>query len=90
VLYAPGITTAEQISSIVGAVGRPVNVLAVPGVPPVAELAALGVARISVGSGFSLAAHGALAAAATELRDRGTYGFWGLAGSAVELRAAFD
>jgi 2-methylisocitrate lyase-like PEP mutase family enzyme len=90
VLYAPCITTAEQIARVVGAVSRPVNVLALPTVPPVAELASLGVARISVGSGFSLAAHGALAAAATELLEHGTYGFWELAGNGSALSAAFD
>jgi 2-methylisocitrate lyase-like PEP mutase family enzyme len=56
-------------------VDRPVNVLALPGGPPVAELAAAGVARISVGSGFSSAAYGTLVEAATELRDHGTYAF---------------
>jgi 2-methylisocitrate lyase-like PEP mutase family enzyme len=52
-----------------------VNVLAMPGVPPVAELAQLGVARVSVGGSFAFAALGGLVAAATELRDRGTYGY---------------
>ncbi|MDT4918482.1 MAG: hypothetical protein QOH89_3182, partial [Pseudonocardiales bacterium] len=60
VLYAPGVTTAEQIRAIVSSVDRPVNVLALPGAPPVAELAQLGVARVSVGSGFALTALGAL------------------------------
>jgi 2-methylisocitrate lyase-like PEP mutase family enzyme len=76
VLYAPGLTTAEQIRAVIGSVDRPVNVLALPGAPPVAELAELGVARISVGSAFSLAAMGALVEAGRELLDRGTYGFW--------------
>ena len=43
----------------------PVNVLVFPGVPSIAELAELGVARVSVGSGFALAAHGALASRGT-------------------------
>jgi 2-methylisocitrate lyase-like PEP mutase family enzyme len=76
VLYAPGLTTAEQIRAVVGSVDRPVNVLALPGTPPVAELAELGVARISVGSAFALAALGALVEAGRELLDQGTYGFW--------------
>ena len=53
----------------------PVNVLAVPGCPPVAELAGVGVARVSVGGSFAFAALGALVEAATELRDSGTYGY---------------
>lgn len=90
VAYAPGISTAEQITCVVEAVDVPVNVIIFPGVPPIAELAELGVARISVGSGFALAAHGALAAAAQELLEHGTYGFWEGAARATTLRAAFD
>ena len=52
VLYAPGPTSAEEIRAIVSSVDRPVNVLARPGSPPVAELAQLGVSRISVGRQF--------------------------------------
>jgi 2-methylisocitrate lyase-like PEP mutase family enzyme len=76
VLYAPGITSAEQIRSLVTSVDRPVNVLALRDAPPVAELAELGVARISVGGAFAFAAYGALVAAGRELLDDGTYGFW--------------
>ncbi|MBT8216040.1 MAG: isocitrate lyase/phosphoenolpyruvate mutase family protein, partial [Acidimicrobiia bacterium] len=50
-----------------------------PGVPPVTELSDLGVKRISVGSGFSLVAFGAVAEAAQELLEHGTYGYWNLA-----------
>jgi 2-methylisocitrate lyase-like PEP mutase family enzyme len=76
VLYAPGLTTAEQIRAVVASVDRPVNVLALPDAPPVAELAALGVARISVGGAFAFAALGALVEAGREFREQGTYGFW--------------
>ncbi|HWE09461.1 MAG TPA: isocitrate lyase/phosphoenolpyruvate mutase family protein [Solirubrobacteraceae bacterium] len=75
VLYAPGPTRPEDIEAIVRSVDRPVNVLARPGTPSVAELARLGVSRISVGGAFAFAAVQALVAAATELRDEGTYGF---------------
>ena len=51
------------------------NVLAVRGTPSVAELASLGVARISVGGAFAFAALAALADAAEELRDKGTFGY---------------
>ena len=90
VLYAPGIVTADQIRAVASSVDRPVNVLALPGVPPVAELAELGVARVSVGSGFSLVAYGALANAAKELLEQGAYGWWEQAGAARALRSAFD
>ena len=90
VVFAPGITTTEQITRVVDAVDVPVNVLVLPGVPALGELAQLGVARVSVGSGFALAAYGALAAAARELLEQGTYRYWELAAAASTLRAAFD
>jgi 2-methylisocitrate lyase-like PEP mutase family enzyme len=80
VLYAPGIRTADEIRSIVESVDRPVNVLPLPGAPTVPELAELGVARVSVGGGFSLVAAGAVVAAARELLEQGTYSFWETAG----------
>jgi 2-methylisocitrate lyase-like PEP mutase family enzyme len=44
--------------------------------PPVAELAQAGVARISTGGAFAFAALGAVVEAARELREEGTYGYW--------------
>jgi 2-methylisocitrate lyase-like PEP mutase family enzyme len=76
VVYAPGLTRADDIRLVVAAVNRPVNVLALAAAPPVAELAELGVARISVGGSFAFAALGALVEAAQELRTAGTYGYW--------------
>ncbi len=86
VLYAPGLTSLADIRQVVGAVDRPVNVLAMPGVAPVSELAAAGVSRVSVGGALAFAALSALADAAIELRDQGSYGY--LAGSAAGRRAA--
>lgn len=86
VVYAPGLTSAQDIARVVESVPRPVNVLARPGAPPVSELAELGVSRVSVGGAFAFAALGTLLEAASELRDQGTYSF--LARSAVGLRAA--
>jgi 2-methylisocitrate lyase-like PEP mutase family enzyme len=86
VLYAPGLSRADDIRAVVDAVDRPVNVLAFAGAPPVAELAELGVARISVGGAFAYVALGALAAAAEELRTAGTYGY--LRGAAVGRQTA--
>jgi 2-methylisocitrate lyase-like PEP mutase family enzyme len=85
VLYAPGLTKLEDIRSVVASVDRPVNVLALPGGPTVAELAEAGVRRISVGGGFAFAAYGALVEAARELLDKGTYGFWDRAKLAREV-----
>jgi 2-methylisocitrate lyase-like PEP mutase family enzyme len=90
VLYAPGLREIGEIRSLVGSVDRPVNVLALPGVPPVAALAEAGVARVSVGGAFAFAALGAAANAARELLEQGTYGFWELAGPGSKAaRAAF-
>ena len=71
-VYAPWLSTAEQISAVVDAVGVPVNVLATPAVPPLPELAQFGVRRISTGSLLAGVAYGALAAAARELRGGST------------------
>jgi len=71
-VYAPGLAGPDQIARLVRAVGVPVNVLALRHGPSVPELAALGVRRVSTGGSLAWAAYGALAAAATELRDAGT------------------
>ncbi len=75
VLYAPCITTREEITAIVGAVDRPVNFLM--GTQPVrhslAELEAMGVRRVSVGSALATAALGAFLRGAREMKDRGTF-----------------
>jgi 2-methylisocitrate lyase-like PEP mutase family enzyme len=88
VLYAPGLATAADIEAVVSAVGRPVNVLARPGVPPIRELAELGVSRVSVGGAFAFVGIGAVAEAARELREQGTYGYASRAAEGV--RAARD
>jgi 2-methylisocitrate lyase-like PEP mutase family enzyme len=75
VLYAPGVTKSADIAAIVSEVDRPVNVLLLPGGPDVAELAELGVARISIGGAFAYAAINGLVEAATEFRDQGTTGY---------------
>lgn len=75
VLYAPGIREPDQIRALIAAIDKPVNVLVGRGTPPVAEVAAMGAARISVGGSFAFAALGALVEAAVELRDAGTYGY---------------
>ena len=80
VLFAPFVVDADDLRTLVAAVDAPVNVLATPNAPTVAELGVIGVKRVSVGSAFSSAAIGALVAAATELRDHGTYGYWAQAG----------
>jgi 2-methylisocitrate lyase-like PEP mutase family enzyme len=72
VVYAPGLADLDQIAAVVEAVGVPVNVLALPHGPSVAELASVGVRRVSTGGAVARAAYGALLAAAQELQEHGT------------------
>jgi 2-methylisocitrate lyase-like PEP mutase family enzyme len=91
VLYAPGLTAADDIRAVVTSVDRPVNVLTMAGTPGVAELGAAGVRRISVGGAFAFVAYGALADAARELHDQGSYGFLAQArGGREAVQAAFS
>jgi 2-methylisocitrate lyase-like PEP mutase family enzyme len=76
VLFAPGVVAADDLRRLVDDVDRPVNVLALPGAPPVAELAEIGVGRVSVGSAFAWVALGGVVEAATQLRDNGVYDYW--------------
>jgi 2-methylisocitrate lyase-like PEP mutase family enzyme len=77
VLYAPGLTTSEEIRAVVASVDRPVNFVAgLVGEPfSVAQLESFGVRRISLGSTLSRLAFGSLITAAEEMRDHGTFGF---------------
>lgn len=79
VLYAPGLRDLDDIRQVVGAVDRPVNVLTLPGLATVTELAEAGVARISTGGAFYQVALGALVRAGRELLDQGSYRFFELA-----------
>jgi 2-methylisocitrate lyase-like PEP mutase family enzyme len=91
VLFAPGVVDLAAVRTVVSEVDVPVNVLALPGCPPVAELAEAGVARVSVGGAFAYAALAGLIDAATELRDDGTYGYWARVGAArPTIRSAFE
>ena len=79
-LYAPGIRTGEDIASVVEAVSpKPVNVLVGGDFTTVAELADLGVRRISVGGALARAAWNGFLIAAREIAERGT--FTGLGGA---------
>jgi 2-methylisocitrate lyase-like PEP mutase family enzyme len=92
VLYAPGLTRKEDISALVRAVDRPVNVvMGLAGVHlSLAELEALGVRRVSVGSALSRAALGAFLRAAKEMREHGTFAFASEAVSYGEINAFFQ
>ena len=73
-LYAPGLTTEDQVSAVVRAVApKPVNVLVGQPGFTVERLAALGVRRISVGGSLARSAWGALMTAAQEIAEHGTF-----------------
>lgn len=71
VLFAPGLVGEDAITTVVREVGAPVNVLLRPGGPSVADLAGMGVRRISVGGALAWAAYGALADTAAQLGPDG-------------------
>jgi 2-methylisocitrate lyase-like PEP mutase family enzyme len=91
VLYAPGLTSKEDIVAVVSSVDRPVNVLmGLQGVQlSLAELSAIGVKRISVGSALARAALGAFLRAAREMREHGTFTFANDAANPREISAIF-
>jgi 2-methylisocitrate lyase-like PEP mutase family enzyme len=91
VLYAPGIRTREQIAAVVQAAApKPVNLLVgAPGELTVADIAALGVRRISVGGALARAAWGAFLRAARRLADEGRFDGFVDAAPGAELNALF-
>jgi 2-methylisocitrate lyase-like PEP mutase family enzyme len=91
VLYAPGLTSKDDIATVVRSVDRPVNVLM--GLPSaslnLAALSAIGVKRVSVGSALARAALGAFLHAAREMQQDGTFGFAEHAASSREISGMF-
>ena len=88
-LYAPWLSSIDQIAAVVDAVAMPVNVLATPATPPVPELARVGVRRVSTGSLLASAAYGALLAGARELLADGTSTYTRGSMTQAEREAAF-
>jgi len=87
-LYAPGLKTAQDIETAVRAVAPlPLNVLmGGPGLS-VAQLADLGVRRISVGGALARAAWAGFLTAAREIADEGRFDALGRAATSAELKA---
>ncbi|MPZ36620.1 MAG: isocitrate lyase/phosphoenolpyruvate mutase family protein [Rhizobiales bacterium] len=91
-LYAPGIKTREQITAIVTAVApKPVNLLMSSGADPltVADLAALGVRRISVGGALARVGWGAVMRVAKQIATEGRFDGLNDSASGAELNALF-
>jgi 2-methylisocitrate lyase-like PEP mutase family enzyme len=72
-VFVPGVRDAETISQLVSELQCPVNILAGPGSPSIAELEKLGVRRVSLGSSPMRATLGLLRRLAEELKSTGTY-----------------
>ncbi|WP_405652989.1 isocitrate lyase/phosphoenolpyruvate mutase family protein [Streptomyces sp. RK9] len=72
-VFVPGAVAPDTVKALVEGVDGPLNVMVGPGAPTVAELAGLGVARVSVGSGIAQAVHALVRDAARELLTEGTY-----------------
>jgi 2-methylisocitrate lyase-like PEP mutase family enzyme len=92
VLYAPGLSSKDDIATVVSAVDRPVNVvMGLQGVQlSLTALSQIGVKRVSVGSALSRAALGAFLRAAREMRDHGTFAFADQAVSYRDISAMFS
>jgi 2-methylisocitrate lyase-like PEP mutase family enzyme len=90
-LYAPGLRASVDIAAVVRAVApRPVNVLVGSDFTTLAELAALGVRRISVGGALARAAWTGFLSAAREIAALGTFTGLARAVGFAELEAAFS
>jgi 2-methylisocitrate lyase-like PEP mutase family enzyme len=72
-IFVPGVAAPDTIAALVKGIAAPLNVMVGPGAPTVAELAALGVARVSLGAAVAEAAYGLVRRAAEELAKSGTY-----------------
>jgi len=73
-LFVPGLLDIEALADVVRSSPLPVNAMAGPGGPAVAELAAAGVRRISVGTALAQTSYAAADRAARELLTAGTFG----------------
>jgi len=72
-LFVPGLTDLQVITDLAKASPLPVNVMAGPGAPVVAELAAAGVRRVSIGTAIAQEAYTLTKRAAAELLTTGSY-----------------
>ncbi len=73
-VFVPGLKDPADLAAVTAGVEAPLNVLAMPGLPPVPELGKLRVARLTVGSGAMRSLYGKLRRIAAELQGPGTYG----------------
>jgi 2-methylisocitrate lyase-like PEP mutase family enzyme len=70
-LFAAGVTAEYEIAALCQGTSLPVNVLGLPGLPSLEELKALGVRRLSAGSGIAEFLYGAMASLAKGFLETG-------------------
>jgi len=89
-LYAPGLRAKSDIAAVVRAVApKPVNVLVGTDFTTLADLAELGVRRISVGGALARAAWTGFLDAAREIANQGTFTKLGRVVTGAEMNGAF-
>ncbi|MFF2009313.1 isocitrate lyase/phosphoenolpyruvate mutase family protein [Streptomyces sp. NPDC058195] len=88
-IFVPGVTDTATIAALAEDIAAPLNIMASPGTPTVAQLGSLGVARVSLGSGVAQAAYAAARRAARELLGTGGYGSLADGLAFPELNALF-
>jgi 2-methylisocitrate lyase-like PEP mutase family enzyme len=90
-LYAPGISTREEISAVVKAVHpKPVNLLVLAADHSLANAGELGVRRISVGASLARMAWAGFMKAAKEMSEKGTFTEFANGYSGGELNKMFS
>lgn len=88
-VFVPGLRDEPLVAEMVNEVNGPLNVLTVPGLPPLDRLQELGVARVSTGSSLSRAAYGSLKSGLRELKGAGTYSYADYAVSFEEMDSLY-
>jgi 2-methylisocitrate lyase-like PEP mutase family enzyme len=71
-IFVPGVADRSTIAGLVAGIDAPLNILTGPGGPSVPELAALGVARVSIGSSLAAASYELVRRAARDLVGAGS------------------
>lgn len=89
-LFVPGLLDLDVLKSLAAACPLPLNAMAVPGGPSVADLESAGVRRVSVGTAIAQVAYGAAQRAARELLTSGTFASFDGAMDFFELNAMVD
>lgn len=72
-IFVPGVADADTVGALVAGIDAPVNILAGPGSPTVKQLAALGAARVSLGSTIAVSAYALVRRASRALYVSGSY-----------------